>query len=124
MSYCRFSSLNWGCDVYVYDGPGGITIQVAANRYVSDTPCPPIPPLPKADDPEFAEKVTVSMVIAHEAQQAWRDNDAKLVPIGLPYDGAEYHGLDRDEAGEVLANLMAAGYRMPHDLIENVMVPE
>lgn len=123
MSYCRFSSLNWGCDLLVFDGATGITILVATHRYFSDTPCPPMDPLPAGDDPDFAKKVTSTMMAAYDAQKEWVAK-ARPVLIGLPYDGAEYHGLDREEAAEVLANLMAAGYRMPHYLIENVMVPE
>ena len=34
MSYCRFSSMNFMCDVYVYaDYYGGFTTHVAGNRY-------------------------------------------------------------------------------------------
>ena len=33
MSYCRFSSANWKCDVYVYDGSEGITIHTASTRF-------------------------------------------------------------------------------------------
>src|ERR1044071_191187 len=42
MSYCRFSSLNWSCDVYAYaDVAGGYTIHVARSRRVGDIPADP-----------------------------------------------------------------------------------
>lgn len=50
MSYCRWSSMNWGCDVYVYedcdvyvyeDCDGGWTTHVAGRRRIF----PPIPDL-------------------------------------------------------------------------------
>jgi hypothetical protein len=43
MSYCRFSSDNFMCDVYVYeDRYGGFTTHVAGNRYAF----PPLPSVP------------------------------------------------------------------------------
>ena len=43
MSYCRWSSMNSMCDVYVYeDDAGGWTTHVAAKRRI----LPPIPSLP------------------------------------------------------------------------------
>ena len=39
MSYCRFSSDDYGCDAYVYeDVSGGFTIHLAGRRYLGDVP--------------------------------------------------------------------------------------
>lgn len=41
MSYCRFSSDDYQCDVYVYqDGNGGWTTHVAGSRYLFKEPLP------------------------------------------------------------------------------------
>lgn len=38
MSYCRFSSDNWGSDVYAYESGDGVAVHVAASKYVGDVP--------------------------------------------------------------------------------------
>ena len=45
MSYCRYSSDNWMCDVYVYEAADGVCVHVAGSRYVT-----PIPKLPSWND--------------------------------------------------------------------------
>lgn len=112
MSYCRFSSMNHGCDVYVYaDAAGGYTCHVAANKRVSDKPCPEIPRLGTVPVWQIAA--------AHDAQLAWCD-DAQVVPIGLSHDGASFRNLTRDEMVGALAMLKAEGYRMPDGLVDDI----
>src|SRR5262245_39486685 len=42
VSYCRWSSMNWRCDLYCYeDVDGGYTIHVAGNRVDGDIPVEP-----------------------------------------------------------------------------------
>ena len=38
MSYCRWSSMDFKCDLYVYEASDGIVIHVASNRVVGDVP--------------------------------------------------------------------------------------
>ena len=53
MSYCRFSSDDWQCDVYVYaDVAGGWTTHVAAVRFVFDKELPPPVENPDGDSDE------------------------------------------------------------------------
>lgn len=53
MSYCRWSSMNWMCDVYVYeDVSGGWTTHVATRRRI----IPPIPDVPIWRIPQFGGK--------------------------------------------------------------------
>ena len=50
MSYCRWSSDNWKCDLYCYeDVSGGITTHVAGNRIVGDIPEAPLSLLGKTE---------------------------------------------------------------------------
>lgn len=41
MSYCRFSSMDFTCDIYAYESNEGYVIHVAANRVVGDIPKTP-----------------------------------------------------------------------------------
>ena len=63
MSYCRFSSEDFSCDVYVYDDAmGGTTVHVAGNRYVGD--------VPKADY-LFSKKTMSQYSAALKIQRDW-----------------------------------------------------
>ena len=42
MAYCRWSSMNWRCDIYCYQHvDGGYTTHVASNRVLGDIPAEP-----------------------------------------------------------------------------------
>jgi hypothetical protein len=49
MSYCRFSSLNFMSDVYVYESEDGWVTHVASNRLLF----PPLPPFPRGLYPDL-----------------------------------------------------------------------
>lgn len=38
MSYCRWSSMDFKCDLYIYEAEDGIAIHVASNRVIGDVP--------------------------------------------------------------------------------------
>jgi hypothetical protein len=79
MSYCRWSSDNWKCDLYCYaDCYGGYTTHVAGNRIVGEVPEAPLKLIMDGKMKEFAK--------AHKKQMAFLDK-CKRVKIGLPYDG-------------------------------------
>lgn len=110
MSYCRFSSDNWKSDVYCYESCyGGWQIHVAANRHVSDTPIPELPPITLDNCDEWTA--------AYKAQSMWLDN-ADSVPIGLEYDGQAMVANDPDECVDVLLMLREAGYYVPQSAID------
>jgi len=113
MSYCRWSSMDHACDLYVYaDVSGGYTCHVASNRRVADTPCPPMPP-------EWWKLPVDEGLALYNAQNEWVEK-SKLVPIGLPNDGETFSCLPRDSMVEKLKELKAEGYIMPDDLIETI----
>ncbi len=113
MSYCRWSSMNHGCDLYVFaDVHGGYTCHVAKMKRVSDTPCPEMPE-------QWWKLPPDELLAIHQAQLAWCDQ-SKLEPIGLPHDGASFYNLPKAEMCETLAMLKREGYRMPTDLIEAI----
>ena len=101
MSYCRFSSDNFQCDVYCYAADNGYVIDVAVNRQ---------------RDPSVADRFIKSIGTLTEAEL-----DAilaKLVPIGLPNDGQRIVCATPGEAATALVGLQKVGYRVPQRAID------
>lgn len=114
MSYCRFSSDDWKCDLYCYgDIGGGFTVHVAANRFVVDPP--ETPPWPqKAEGPEFEAWVKGHI----EQSEAIRERPRK--PIELPHAGESFYRLDIDTFLDTVKMLKSIGYRVPDWVIEEI----
>ena len=111
MSYCRWSSMDHACDIYLYaDVNGGYTCHVAGNKRVGREPCPPMPA-------QWWKLPVDDFMAAIKAQQEWCDNST-LVPLGLPHDGESFYCQPRDTMVDTLTMLKEAGYRMPEDLIK------
>ena len=141
MSYCRFSSLNMMCDVYVYeDVYGGWTTYVARARLV-------IPPIPSFLDGRFMTRAyRWSGVTLNNATKKfdypiiWRKHafkallrfaawwqayihvgSLKLIPmrkIGLPEDGETFNDATAEDCAARLEYLRALGYRVPQYAID------
>ena len=108
MSYCRWSSDNFACDLYCYeDVNGGFTTHVARNRVVGDVPKFS---LNEPKDELFA---------AYRKQMAWLTT-AKREPIGLPFDGESFNDPDLESFLARLLNLAEAGYHFPASVIKTV----
>jgi hypothetical protein len=110
MSYCRISSNDYQCDVYVYDAEDGcVQIHVAGRRHVGKTPIPKMPrkwwTLPPED-----------MLVFVRAQEEWL-RQARLEPIGLPFDGESFLMSGPTEAAEKLEELEELGYLIPRSAI-------
>lgn len=104
MSYCRWSSMNDMCDVYVYeDVAGGWTTHVATKRRI----LPPIPSLPLGRVPtrlwllwdRYVHRATLHLI--------------PLRPIGLPHDGCSFNDSTPGACADRLESLRAMGYRVP-----------
>lgn len=109
MSYCRFSSCDFQCDVYVYaDVCGGITTHVAASRYVYARPLPP--PVPFAEAAWVDREVEVQRII----------NDSTMKPIGGPFDGQTFNDDTLEEVLSRLESLQSAGYRVPSIVVDGL----
>lgn len=109
MSYCRWSSDDYQCDVYVYhDVHGGWTTHVAGRRHVPPEPLPE--PVAYRDDPGgWMERHTAVMKLLDRA---------KLVAIGLPHDGERYNDPTPGAAADRLERLREAGYNVPQYAID------
>lgn len=140
MSYCRWSSDNWNCDVYVYESVyGGWQTHVAGRRRMF----PPIPDLigGRVSTALHAwsgvtwDKERRAMVYprtpACYAYRAWllfatlwhrmHMLTVRLIPlrpIGLPHDGATFIDETPGECASRLESLRALGYRVPQRVID------
>ena len=143
MSYCRWSSMNWMCDVYVYeDCAGGWTTHVAGRRRM-------IPPIPDITGSRLSmaihrwsgcdwDKETRSLVYPKPVRGAiyrlwsvfavfWHNRihmvSLRVIPlrnIGMPEDGETFTDKTPEECAGRLEGLMAAGYRVPQYAIDNL----
>ena len=109
MSYCRWSSNDWQCDIYAYeDVMGGYTIHVASNRIVGD--------IPKADH----IKDIRLWIEAHKKQMDWLDKNDKREKIGLPYDGESFSEPTLEDFKNRLLELRNIGYKFPDYVLETI----
>jgi hypothetical protein len=119
MSYCRWSSDDYRCDLYCYeDVHGGYTTHVASSRYDWEPPTP---------SPYSAEGMKALMKKPGgsdwaEASKAYHDKlqAAPLTPINLPFDGQSFNDPDLISFRQRLTDLRSAGYRFPQDVLDTV----
>lgn len=108
MSYCRFSSDNFSCDVYVYEHvDDGFVTHVAGNRIVGD-----VPKVPRVTKDNHDE-----VIVAHRAQSDFLST-AEHAPIGLPHDGGSFSDDTPGECADRLERLRALGYVVPQYAID------
>ncbi len=110
MSFCRWSSDGFQCDLYVYaDTSGGYTTHVAARRHL--TRCPEL---------EFDgdDKVVDE---SFKAYSAWMDaEDKPMELIGLPHDGETFNDPDPASLLERVLMLRGLGYKVPEDAVDAI----
>lgn len=115
MSYCRWSTDDYQCDVYVYsDARGGWTTHVASARYVYREPLPPVVEFDVNDDADWEVWLT-----RHKTVQRMVD-EADRVTIGLPHDGETFNDDSPGECADRLESLLKLGYVVPPDVIEGL----
>lgn len=113
MSYCRWSSDGFRCDLYCYeDVNGGFTTHVASSRYPEGGPeAPSMQDIIDGDGSAYAAK--------RAAWSAWRDG-VDMVPIGLPFDGSSFNDPDLSSFLARIEGLKSAGYRVPDYVAESI----
>lgn len=111
MSYCRWSSDDFGCDLYCYeDTNGGWTTHVAGKRILGEVPHVDWSLL-RSDEAEFWRQ--------HEAQEAYLGTCERKA-IGGQNDGATFNDGTLDAFKERLLMLQADGYRFPDYVLTSV----
>lgn len=108
MSYCRWSSDDFQCDVYTYeDCMGGWTTHVASRRRIFKEPLPPEVDYYDREAGMKRYKKVMEMV-----------EEAEVVDIGLPEDGETFNDDTPGECANTLETLKNMGYRVPQYAID------
>lgn len=122
MSYCRWSSDAYGCDVYVYeDVSGGFTCHVASRRIVNrhEAPhCPNLVDYPRDSEDNITEEALADFMVKHRAYMDWLKDGAIREPIGLEWDGKSFNVETATSMGNELSILKANGYNVPQYVID------
>ena len=110
MSLCRWSSMNWSCDLYIYEGcDGKWHTHVAHNRIMGD--------IPQVDNTVFMKDI-----YTEELGKIWMEQNkvqmtflesCERKPIGLKYDGQSFVD-DKETLLGRLKILKDEGYNFPH----------
>ena len=115
MSFCRWSSDDFQCDLYVYYSVGDFyQIMVANGRHVFDGPLPPKVPLLAeggGTNPDYWER--------HRAVDKMLER-ARIVDIGLPHGGESYALDTAEECAVKMEWLRDEGYNVPQYAIDAV----
>ena len=114
MSLCRWSCMDWQCDLYVYEEGDKWNVFVAECRPQYHGPLPPL--VRPADFDHFEDYIAA--VLDRDKQVAQLLSQARMAKIGGPYDGCQWTGLSAKEAYEVCVELKKAGYRFPDDVLD------
>lgn len=110
MSYCRWSSDDFDCDVYVYeDTAGGWTTHVAGMRVSIDRSG-----LPPEDADVVGSWIGRYQAVMDLVQFAGRQ------PIGLPHDGETFSDPTPGACADRLEELRALGYHVPQWAIDEL----
>lgn len=122
MSFCRFSSDDFRCDLYIYsDVRGGITTHVAGNKprgYIPRLlPSPRYTWMNAGRAKRFAWRVwTRAWVWSMRLQHKYLDVAPRRA-LGLPFDGQTFNDPDGPSCAARVRALVALGYRVPARVI-------
>ena len=117
MSYCRWSTDDFQCDLYCYeDVHGGWTTHVAGLRRERRTLAPSPYTL------EAIEAAKSDSGAWAKIYRAYHDELASipLEPIGLPHDGQSFNDPTLEDFRARLIMLREAGYQFPDYVLEDV----
>lgn len=112
MSYCRFSSDDFQCDLYCYaDVFGGYRTHVATRKYVLSTELPPPLPWSKADTKAW---------LAREKEVRRILDSATMVRIEKSEDGKSFTDETAPELLKRIEWLRSLGYRCPDSTFDRI----
>lgn len=107
MSYCRFSTDDFQCDLYVCESVHDYFVIHVAK--FTKSRCPP----------KVSFDDTAAWLERHQIVMAMLD-DADRTDIGLPYDGETFDCADANECADKLQMLAEIGYRFPTEIIQEL----
>ena len=113
MSYCRFSTNDFSCDLYIYESAEGYVTHVALNRIVFERPLPAPVPHPPKDAPVTAWTAHLQRhTLIHDIVRA-----SLKLPIGGPCDGQTFTDATLDDLLARVRGLIADGYVCPDAVV-------
>lgn len=124
MSYCRWSTNDFQCDLYCYYSVGDFfATHVAANRIHWKVPLPPREPYHfkngklnrSALKRNIRRDVEMMRLLDIEDGVKWERKE-----IGLPYDGETFEDAELDDFLRTLEMLKEAGYVFPDHVFDAV----
>lgn len=106
MSICRWSSMDFKCDLYCYESSEGFVTHVAENRVIGN--------IPGVDTTLLLDFTEENQEIYFKQYKAQMDflKTANREPIGLKYDGQTFYD-DKETLLSRLEMLRAEGYNFP-----------
>lgn len=114
MSYCRWSSMNWTCDLYCYaDITGGWTTHVAHRRRVEAVP-------EDRQEDFIAGKISLEECTELHRQQMIALERIPFEALRLPHAGETFHDSTLAELKRRLLELRQLGYRFPDEVIDQI----
>lgn len=120
MSYCRVSSMDFQCDLYVYHSTEDRwIIHVASQkRRISLEGLPEVPPFPETDKTTREEMLAWAEAQTSRQQEVYRRlEETEHTPIGLPHDGESFYFLSPGECADQCQKLIDMGYLAPDGLV-------
>lgn len=114
MSYCRWSSDNFKCDIYAYESRSGFEIHVASNRIIGE---PPQSDYSLLNNGTASEDQIKEFIRQEIIRGKWLDQCSRK-PIGLPFDGESYTLHDIEDFYDKMIELKSIGYYIPEYVFE------
>ena len=116
MAYCRWSSDNFKCDLYVFEVVGGgYQVHIAGTRVVGE-----VPPLmwPRLEPGELIEDDDFYLLEQSYKAQGDFLETAERVPIGLPWDNTSFWFQELGELRMFLNAAKTIGYQFPDEIFD------
>jgi hypothetical protein len=113
MSYCRFSSDDHTCDVYVYFGASGWTTHLAGVCLVWEVPLPP--PIEYRSVNDFTDWLTRRQAISQLLEDPTTHRFEQLPSFN---DSNVFHHDTAAECADHLEQLRAAGFNVPQFAVD------
>lgn len=119
MTYCRYSDMDYHCDLQVIAAPDGIVVMTASGRVDEST----VPARPNADDYTGVEGRLEWLRVSAEYHEAVFQ--AQRVKIVSPLAGRMFTFATANEAADfVETSLSVAGFRFPDALVSTLRAAE
>ncbi len=113
MSYCRWSTDDFNCDVYAYESTcGGIEVNIASCKIVGD--------VPKIDYKNLEKGGSIDEFIKQYKKQMDFLATAKHESIGLPLDGESFVCDDLFDFKIRMGELRSMGYDFPDYVLKMI----